>query len=163
MLPERTFPCPHCYQENPLGMQQCGHCGLTMISDKAHKLQTDKVLPLVTQLDEQLLFMRAGNEAVPASAYAHQLVAQLKDFASVEGLAFLPPLIEEAETQLADFPLPTSPPDKRLLLNIAILILLALFPLGMALIGGTWDVIAILCLPVVVWGYMGIYVFMKGR
>ncbi len=161
MLPERKMNCPHCREENSaFGPQRCGHCGLNMMSDQLQALREQKLKPLAEKLDEQLLFMRAGNNQAVAVSYARELYKSLVVYENHADFSFLKPLLEQARTALAAFP-EKKRKDNRKQMSWLVFIILILFPLVSLLLEKELSLAILLFLPVVGWFFMGILPLLK--
>jgi hypothetical protein len=132
-----------------------------MLSDKDFEVRETTLKPLVEKLQHNLLHLRVGKDTDTIIPYTRTLVAQLEPFANQEAFAFLRPMIAEAKEFLAGRPLPSRPPDKTLMLNIFILIILVAGPIFVGLMGRSLVVIGLLTLPVLGWFYIGIYAYLR--
>lgn len=163
MLPERKMTCPHCLAENPaFGPQRCEHCGMNMISDQFQAIREQKIKPLAEKLDEQLLFIRAGKDQAAAVSYARELYNGLVIYEKHTELAFIKPLLAEAQEALAPFPeRPKANPQ--VFMNYIVFALLFLFPVISFMMYENLVVLILLTLPLIGWFVIAILPMLKQK
>ncbi|MEM6265490.1 MAG: hypothetical protein AAGI38_23510 [Bacteroidota bacterium] len=150
--------CPHCLQENELAVgQRCQHCKMLMRSDAEQALLEREILPKVKSL--KVFVASEGSSEEVSPAYAAELGRQLVPH--VDRFPLLSELLEQVEKQLGPFQQRQAQFQRGLRLHLLILFVLILAPIGMLVLKGDAMVVGLLCLPVLGWGYIGIYAYWK--
>ena len=159
-LENLIMKCPHCFGENPLiGEQRCVECGMNMISDGEQRLRTEKLAPLASALDNQLLLLRTRGAGEASIHYVKKLVSDLRPY--TERFPGVSPLLDEADIELGDHPEEKTGRDPDFLINLIILAVLIAIPLVGGMIGVSGTVLFFLWLSALGWAFIGFWKCVK--
>lgn len=144
-----------------LGEQRCEHCGMNMISDAEQHLRAKKVGPMLTELDNQLLILRTQGLKEASPVYIRKLAKDLE--LHQERFPGIAPLIQEAQTTMADYPEQKPAQDPTLIMNILVLIvLIAIAGIGMYA-GVEGPVAFFLWISAGGWAFLGLWKYMREK
>lgn len=160
MNPESLFLlCPHCETDNPaFGAQRCVQCRLNMRSDAEQAVLQEGIRPVVEGIEELLEKWAVDTTQEPDEAHLMPWMDQAHTYA--QQYPFLKPWLASVKARLS--PWYTRNRRRQLLrLNVLILFALAIAPVLAWVWAGSGQLILLLSLPVVGWGYLGVFRFLR--
>jgi hypothetical protein len=154
-----TQTCPHCYGPNPaFAQQRCQHCGLVRMSDAEWSRQQaleSRLQAIVGAVEE----VAAAQNPLPLFARIQPMLEELTPLRSKE--AWLEAYLNQVEQRLNPYERAFHKARIQLRIHLLILLILLLAPIMALLMGAVWWLSSLLTLPVLGWGYLGIWKFAK--
>lgn len=150
-----SVQCPLCREENKaIDAQRCSHCGMLMMSNKDYAQMMNEVAPLIDEINQHL----SPTPSAQRWRSVQPLLAHLEPYH--DSFPFIKDLIKFVYEQTVK--------DRAYIkfqqmyrLNIFILFILILMPLGAKLAGAGPEIWGLLILPVFGWIWLGVILFRK--
>lgn len=152
--------CPHCYEENPLfGTQRCNACHLNMFSDQEFRLHQQILQPNLMRLDEDLHGLAESPQSLAYLRSIQPLIGELIPLS--EQREWLANYLEKVEAFLSPYQQALDRYKKQFAIHLLFFFVLLMAPAMAFLLGADGMISGLLFLPVLGWGYLGIWQYTK--
>lgn len=155
-----TYSCPHCYVENPfIGPQRCVSCGLSMHSDQDQRIRNEWFPEKYEPLLAHLTILAAHPQSLKQLRDIQPILSELTPLA--QRYTWLKTYLDQVEVFLQPFQKALDRYKKQLLVHLFLFVILFLAPALALLLGANVTVTSLLFLPVIGWGYLGLWQYTK--
>ena len=154
------FSCPHCYEKNPaFGEQKCISCGVRMFSDKEQQVRTTYLYPKAELLQKKMWELESHPRSLGLFKEIQPILFDLARLS--QQFDWLQGYVGKVEEFLLPYQQALDRFKRQLLVHLFVFFILLLAPILAFWLGADPMMSSLLFLPVIGWGYLGLWQYTK--